>query len=177
MHRENVKRIEDRIVSLHKPEVRPIKRGKAGKDVEFGPKASLNHVGAFTFLDRLSTDNFNESGDVASQLANYEDRFGRKPPYVVGDRIYGTNDNRKLLEDNDIRDAFEPLGRKPRDACTASRWRKRKRRERNRIEGAFGHVKNHFGLDCIKYSIEGGDELWVRLCLMAANLKTAVSMV
>ena len=90
MHRENVKRIEDRIVSLHKPRVRPIKRGKAGKDVEFGPKASLSHVGAFTFLDRLSTDNFNESGDIALQLANYEDRFGKKPSYVVGDRIYGT---------------------------------------------------------------------------------------
>ena len=177
MHRENVKRIDDRIVSLHKPQVRPIKRGKAGKDVEFGPKASLSHVGAFTFLDRLSTDNFNESCDVALQLANYEDRFGNKPPYVVGDRIYGTKDNRKLLDDSIIRDAFEPRGRKPRDERPADRWRKRKRRERNRIEGAFGHVKNHFGLDRIKYSIEGSDELWVRLGLMAANLKTAVSKV
>lgn len=177
MHRENVKRIDDRIVSLHKPQVRPIKRGKSGKDVEFGPKASLSHVGAFTFLDRLSTDNFNESGDVALQLANYENRFGNKPPYVVGDRIYGTSDNRKLLKDNAIRDAFEPRGRKPRDERPADRWRKRKRKERNRIEGAFGHVKNHFGLDRIKYSIEGGDELWVRLGLMVANLKTAVSKV
>jgi len=177
MHRENVKRIEDRIVSLHKPRVRPIKRGKAGKDVEFGPKASLSHVGAYTFLDRLSTDNFNESGDVALQLANYEDRFGKKPPYVVGDRIYGTKDNRKLLKDEEIRDAFEPRGRKPLDERPADRWRKRKRKERNRIEGAFGHFKNHFGLDRIKYSIEDGDELWVRLGLMAANLKTAVTMV
>jgi IS5 family transposase len=178
MHRENVKRIEDRIVSLHKPQVRPIKRGKAGKDVEFGPKASLSHVGAFTFLDRLSSDNFNESGDVALQLANYEELFGVKPPYIVGDRIYGTKDNRKLLKDEEIRDAFEPRGRKPKDENTSDhQWRKRKRKERNRIEGAFGHFKNHFGLDRIKYSIEGGDELWVRLGLMAANLKTAVANV
>jgi len=177
MYRDRVKRIDDRIVSLHKPQVRPIKRGKAGKDVEFGPKASLSHVGSYTFLDRLSSDNFNESGDVKMQLANYEHRFGNKPPYAVGDRIYGTNANRKLLKDEGIRDAFEPRGRKASGGSSPDRWRKRKRRERNRIEGAFGNVKNHYGLDRIKYCIDGGDELWVRLGLMAANLKTAVKAV
>jgi len=177
MYREKVNRIDDRIVSLHKPQVRPIKRGKAGRDVEFGPKASLSHIGAFTFLDHISTDNFNESGDVEMQLANYEDRFGSKPPYVVGDRIYGTVDNRNLLKGKSIRNAFEPRGRKPQQESSPDRWRKRKRRERNRIEGAIGNGKNHYGLDRIKYSIETGDELWVRLGLMAANLKTAVAKV
>jgi len=76
-----------------------------------------------------------------------------------------------------IRDAFEPRGRKPQQEGSSDRWRKRKRRERNRIEGAIGHGKNHYGLDRIRYSIETGDELWVRLGLMAANLKTAVAKV
>ena len=102
---------------------------------------------------------------------------GDNPPYVVGDRIYGIKDNRKLLKDKSIRDAFEPRGRKPLKDKSSDRWRKRKRRERNRIEGAIGHGKNHFGLDRIKYSIDGGDELWVRLGLMAANLKTAAARV
>lgn len=175
MHTENVRRVSDRIVSLHKPQVRPIVRGKAGKNVEFGAKASLSQVGAFTFLDRFSTDNFSESGDVGLQISNYEDRFGVEPPYVVGDRAYGTNDNRNKLKEKGIRDAFEPRGRRPLNK-PPDRWRQRKRRERNRIEGAFGHLKNHFGLDRIRYSIEGGDELWVRLGLMAANLKTAVKV-
>jgi len=96
---------------------------------------------------------------------------------VVGDRIYGTKENRQLLKDSVIRDAFEPRGRKPQTERTSDRWRKRKRRERNWIEGAIGHVKNHLGLDRIKYSIESGDELWVRLGLMAANLKTTVARV
>jgi len=177
MYREGSHRVADRIVSLCRPHVRPIKRGKAGKDVEFGPKASLSYVGGFTFLDRLSSDNFNEAGDVALQLECYERRFGVKPPYVVGDRIYGTRDNRKLLKDDGIRDAFQPRGRKPRETGPVDRWRKRKRRERNRIEGAIGHGKNHYGLDRIRYSIEGGDELWVRLGLMAANLRAAVAKV
>lgn len=104
MHHANVRRVSDRIVSIHKPQVRPIKRGKGGKDVEFGPKACLSQVGDFAFLDRFSTDNFSESGDVGLQLSNYEDRFGRQPPYVVGDRAYGTNDNRNLLKKMDIAD-------------------------------------------------------------------------
>lgn len=177
MYREKVNRIDDRIVSLHKPQVRPIKRGKAGKDVEFGPKASLSHVGRFTFLDRLSSDNFNETGDVGLQLANYAQRFKDKPPYVVGDRIYGTNDNRDLLKEKGIRNAFAPRGRKPQHESTSDRWRQRKRRERNRIEGTIGNGKNHYGLERIKYAIAGGDELWIRLGFMACNLKAAVKMV
>ena len=171
-----VHHIENRIVSLHKPQVRPIKRGKLGKETEFGPKASLSHVGCFTFLDRLSSDNYNESGDVALQLANYQERFGVLPKDMVGDRIYGTNANRKFLNDNQIRDAFEPLGRKPVYDNREAGWRRRKRRERNRIEGSFGNIKNHYGLNCIRYSIAGGDELYVRLGLMAANLKAAIAI-
>jgi IS5 family transposase len=176
MYSEGVKRVVDRIVSLHKPQVRPIKRGKAGKDVEFGSKSSVSHVGGFSFLDHLSTDNFNETNDVADQLDLYKERFGKSPPYAVGDRAYGTVKNRKILQEEGIRDAFEPRGRKVKHGYS-DRWRQRKRRERNQIEGAFGNVKNHYGLNKIKYSIAGGDEIWVRLGLMAANLKKAVKMI
>jgi hypothetical protein len=175
MFNDKAHRIEDRIVSIHKPQVRPIKRGKLNKETEFGPKASLSHIGCFTFLDRLCSDNFNETGDVALQLANYQSFFRKLPPYMVGDRAYGTVTNRKLLKEHDIRNAFEPRGRKPQEDASSERWRKCKRRERNRIEGAFGNLKNHYGLDRIKYSIEGGDELWVRLGLMAANLKAVIA--
>ena len=107
---------------------------------------------------------------MADQLRQYEERFGVGPPDMTGDRIYGTHCNRKLLKEAGIRDAFEPRGRKPLAERHTDRWLKR-------IEGAIGHVKTHFGLARIKYSIEGGDELWVRLGLLAANLKTAASKV
>jgi len=42
MYEANKKSIEDRIVSLHKPYIRPIKRGKDGKGTEFGAKVSLD---------------------------------------------------------------------------------------------------------------------------------------
>lgn len=174
MYRLGVHRITGRIISLHKPWVRPIKRGKLGKETEFGPKASLSLVGGFVFLDNLSSDNFNEAGDLAQQIESYQDRFGRNPPSIVGDRIYGTKENRDLTRRSGIRDAFVPRGRKPRESGPPDRWRRQKHRERNQIEGAIGLGKSRYGLDRIKYSIPGGDELWVRLGLMAANLKTAM---
>jgi IS5 family transposase len=174
MYCQKINRIEERIVSLQRPWTRPIVRGKTGpKEVEFGPKASLSYVDGFVFLDHLSSKNFPEAARVKSQIKQYETLFGRKPPYVTADKIYGNRENRKILKQHEIRDAFEPLGRKARHQNPATKWRKQKQRERNQIEGSFGHAKNHFCLDRIKYYIENGPEIWVRLGLMSMNLQTA----
>jgi IS5 family transposase len=175
MYRRKISRIDNRIVSLHRPWTRPSVRGKSGdKKVEFGPKATLSYVDGFVFLDHISSDNFAESTRVDAHIEQYESLFGHKPPYVTADKIYGNRRNRQLLKENDIRDAFEPLGRKARKQNPSDRWRKQKQRERNQIEGIFGHAKNHFDLDKIKYYIEDGPEIWVRLGLIGMNLKTAV---
>lgn len=64
---ENKKQsIDDRIVSLSQPHIRPIVRGKAGKAVEFGAKLSASYFDGYVFLDHISWDNFNESGDLKS---------------------------------------------------------------------------------------------------------------
>jgi transposase, IS5 family len=64
MYNQHKHRIDDRIVSLSQPHVRPIVRGKAGVPVEFGAKFSASCVDGLAFLDHLSWDNFNESGDL-----------------------------------------------------------------------------------------------------------------
>jgi hypothetical protein len=45
MYRNHIHKTEDRIVSLHMPFVRPIVRGKATADVEFGAKLAINQYG------------------------------------------------------------------------------------------------------------------------------------
>ena len=178
MYRDKVHRIEDRIVSLHRPWTRPIVRGKSAiKEVEFGPKATLSYVDGFVFLDQLCSDNFPEAQRVEAQLEQYETLFGRKPSSMTADKIYGNLDNRCLLKEEEIRDAFQPLGRKASQQNPATRWRKQKQRERNRIEGLFGHAKNHLGLDKIRYYIQDGPEIWVRLGLMSMNLQAAAKRV
>ncbi len=68
MYDHNTQRIDDRIVSINKPHVRPIKRGKAGASTEFGAKISASVVDGLIFPDRISWNNFNESTDLIDQI-------------------------------------------------------------------------------------------------------------
>jgi len=65
--------IDDRIVSLSQPYIRPIVRGKAGTPVEFGAKFSASCVNRYVVLDHLSWDNFNESIDLPAQIERFID--------------------------------------------------------------------------------------------------------
>lgn len=176
MYVGKIQRCEERIVSWWREYTRPIKRGKSGaKDVEFGPKVCLSHVDGFTFLDEFNHENYSEArvDIVEKQIRNYEERFGQKPPSITGDQLYGNRENRELLKTKGIRSAFKPLGRKNESSDSKDQYMRRKQRERNRIEGDIGNVKEHYGCDGIRYWYVEGSEMWVRLGLMAKNLKAA----
>ncbi len=169
-------RIKDRIVSFCRPWVRPIKRGKNGKDVEFGAKAAMSHVDGFLFLDEINHGNFSESeiSVVKGQIEKYEERFGKKPPSFTGDKAYGSRANREFLEDLGIRTSFVRLGKKQKGAQKMDRWFKRKQKERNRIEGHFGHGKEHYRLNRMWYHGRSGSEIWTRYGILAMNLAAAL---
>jgi len=111
----NKQSIEDRIVSLSQPHIRPIVRGKAGKKVNFGAKLSASCFEGYVFLDRMSWDNFNESGDLKAQVEAYRRFTGYYPESVHADRIYRTllepsmvqRKKKQALEDERIRNAIE----------------------------------------------------------------------
>ncbi len=175
MYKRKVNRIEDRIVSFHRPYVRPIKRGKQGKKVEFGGKGALVHVGGFLFLDHFDHRAFAEENLMEAHVGGYMDRFGKLPPYVTADTKYGTLENRELMEELEVRTSFKRRGRPPKILKAQDRWFKRKQRERNRIEGSIGNSKEHYRCDRVRYSIKDGSEIWVRAGILAMNLKVAVN--
>jgi hypothetical protein len=177
MYRKKAKRIAERIVSFHRPYVRPIKRGKSGKETEFGGKGALVHVGGFMFLDHFEHSAFAEENLMAAHLLGYVERFGKVPPYISGDTKYGTEKNRELVEEVKVRASFKRRGRRRKTPDAENRWFKRKQRERNLIEGGFGNGKQHYGLHRVRYSIKDGSEVWVRAGIMGMNLKAAVKMV
>lgn len=76
MWSEKKTRVDQRIVSLSQPYVRPIVRGKAGKPTEFGAKLSVSCVDNYVFLHRLSWENFNESQDLKAQVENFKETYG-----------------------------------------------------------------------------------------------------
>ena len=49
MYEDRSHQITDRIVSISQPHVRPIVRGKSGKEVEFGAKLSVSLVNGYSF--------------------------------------------------------------------------------------------------------------------------------
>ena len=181
MYDEKTKRIADRIVSIHQPYVRPIVRGKAKAEVEFGAKLSVSLVGGYCYLERISWDAFNESGDLVSQVENFKRRFGHYPEAVIADNIYGTRENRAYLKERGIRFSGAALGRPPslteENAAELRAEKKRRKQEakiRGWIEGAFGRGKRGYGLDLIKTKTKPTSETYVAAVFFAMNLVLAL---
>ena len=115
MYENESNRIDERIVSITQPHIRPIVRGKAGKPVEFGAKLSVSCFENYVFLDHLSWDNFNESGDLQTQVEAYKNYTGYYPSSVHVDKIYRTRANRAWCKERGIRLSGPPLGRPPKN--------------------------------------------------------------
>ena len=87
MYDERKNHCEDRIVSIHQPHVRPIKRGKARAETEFGAKLSIAMVNGYADVTRISWKAYNESGDLISEVERYRERWGFYPERVLADKI------------------------------------------------------------------------------------------
>jgi len=169
----NKQSIEDRIVSLSQPHIRPIVRGKAGKSVEFGAKISASCFEGYVFLDRMSWDNFNESGDLKAQIEAYHRFTGYYPESVHADRIYRTRENRAWCKEKGIRISGPPLGRPP---ANVSKEKKKQALEderiRNAIEGKFGQGKRRFSLDRIMAKLDNTSQTAIAITFLVMNLST-----
>ena len=169
----NKQSIEDRIVSLSQPHIRPIVRGKAGKSVEFGAKLSASCFEGYVFLDRMSWENFNESGDLKAQVEAYHSFTGYYPESVHADRIYRTRSNRAWCHEKGIRISGPPLGRPP---VNVSKEKKKQALEddriRNAIEGKFGEGKRRFGLNRIMAKLDNTSQTTIAITFLVMNLST-----
>jgi IS5 family transposase len=175
MYETKTRRVDDRIVSLSQPHVRPIKRGKAGKDTEFGAKISISVIDGFSFLDRLSWDNYNESTDLADQIETYRQRFGYYPESVHADKIYRTRANRTLCNRLGIRMSGPPLGRRPQNISAADKKQATADEAiRNTVEGKFGQGKRRFGLGRIMAKLASTSAAQISLTFLVMNLELAL---
>jgi hypothetical protein len=142
MLENNAPRVDGRIISLSQPQVRPLKRGKAGRETESGAKLSLSVVDGFSFVDHLGWDNYNESLDLVEQIHTVHRRFGVYPESVHADKIYRTRANRAFCKAHGIRLGGPPLGRPPKHVSAADqRQAAADEPTRNRVEGKFGQEK------------------------------------
>jgi len=172
--------VKDRIVSIHQPYIRPMVRGKAGKDVEFGAKTSLSVVERFLYLDHLRWNPFNENLDLIAQVNKYRRRFGFFPAVVIADGIYGTQKNRQYLKQYKIRFSGKKLGRPPKEIDAIGqemeRLRKLEQGERNEVEGKIGTAKTRYGLGKVMTKTEATSENWIAMAIFSMNMATALRL-
>lgn len=156
--------IENRIVSIHQPHVRPIKRGKKNSDTEFGAKIQATLMNGFIFIDELNWEAFNEGTKLKLSVENYKKRLGYYPKKVLADKIYCTRDNRNYLKEMGIELRAKPLGR-PKALTNHVRPG-----ERNPIEGKFGQAKRGYGLDRIRAKLSSTSQSWISTIILVLNL-------
>jgi len=175
---ENKKQsIEDRIVSLSQPHVRPIVRGKASKKVEFGAKFSASSCGGYVFLDHISWDNFNESGDFKSQVEAFKIYTGYYPESVHVDKIYRTRENRAWCQERGIRMSGPPLGRPPKNVSKEDKKQASEDESiRNEIEGKFGQGKRRFSLGRVMTKLAHTSLTAIAITFLVINLSTKLSL-
>jgi len=156
--------IENRIVSIHQPHVRPIKRGKQNSDTEFGAKIQASLMDGFVFIDELNWEAFNEGSRLKLSVENYKRRLGYYPQKVLADKIYCTRENRNYLKEKGIELRAKPLGRPKALSNQVSPG------ERNPIEGKFGQAKRGYGLDKIRAKLASTSESWISTIILVLNL-------
>lgn len=162
--------IKERIVSLSKPYIRPIIRGKETKAVEFGAKVNILQVDGINFIEHLSYDAFNEGTRLISGIHLQQKLFG-KCTHQSADQIYATNANRKYCTQNKIANNFIPKGKqKPQHAEQSAILRKTLNVARGTIlEGSFGNEKNHYLLQKIPARTQATETCWIFFGIFTSN--------
>jgi transposase, IS5 family len=172
MFEEKTHSVENRIVSIHQPHIRPMVRGKQGKNVEFGAKINVSLQEGFARIDQFNYEAFNEGICLVEQIESYKKLHGHYPQVVLTDQIYLNRENRKFLKENNIRHTGKPLGRKPKEDL--NRYQKDKlkkeRGERNHIEGKFGQGKSKYNLNKIMAKLASTSESWIATIFFVMNI-------
>ena len=174
MYQTKKHQVDDRIVSLHMPFIRPIVRGKASAEVEFGAKLAISVVNGFSFMERLSFDAFNEGITLIESVENFNQRFGFYPKELFADKIYRNRENLQYCKQHGIRFSGPPLGRPTKDAELLKEQHRQERQDtgiRNAVEGKFGEGKRLYGLNRIMTHLQETSETVIAIQLLVINLE------
>lgn len=172
MYEQRSNRIDERIVSLVQPHVRPIIRGKVRVSVEFGPKLSTSCSEGFIFIDHFSWNNFNESGYLQQQAEAHKTRFGNYPQTLYADQIYRTKANRTWCKEHGIRLMGLPTEKLDKDEQVILRQQFREDEKiRNQIEGKFGQGKRRFSLSLVMAKLASTAETAIAISFLVMNLE------
>ena len=167
--------IKDRIVSLHDPDARPIRKGKLGKRTEFGFVSQLAEVtehtktGARGLILPASTELGNPAEEtlLPGTVAELE-RLGIKIREVALDGGFKPGPTNTALADLQPKTVFIAGRQEP----GSKRTQRRLRRYRTGEEGRISHLKRRYGLDRSRLKGDEGRQIWTEWAILAYNTDT-----
>ena len=169
--------IPRRIVSLAQPWVRPIVRGKAHANTEFGAKLHISLVDGYARIERLDFEPFNESEDLWRAVARYRERYGCYPERILADKIYRNRQTLAFCKEHGIRLSGPALG-KPSNNPDLTRQAKKQEYQdscdRNAVEGVFGTAKTAYGLGRVMARLQETAVCVIGVALLLFNLSKSL---
>jgi len=171
MYDQQTHSVEDRIVSLSRPFIRPIVRGKAGKPVEFGAKLDISVSDGWTRLEVLSFDAYNEALNLKDMVERYRARTGRYPSRILADKIYRNRDNLAFCKLHHIRLSGPALGRPKKDGIRDKKRDYRDECERVEVERRFSLAKRKCGMGLIVTKLEETISHSIAMSVIMLNLR------
>lgn len=162
--------IPNRIVSVSKPYVRPIVRGKESKSVEFGAKCNNILIDGISFIEKISFNAFNEGTRIKHCVSLAHKLTGVDVKKMGGDQGYSGNSNRTFCKKNKIETSFSQKGRTCNNEAKNAIKRELARVRSSMMEGSFGTQKEHYGLRKIVARIKSTEILLIFFGIHTANV-------
>ena len=162
--------IPNRIVSVSKPYVKPIVRGKETKGVEFGAKCNNILIDEISFIEKLPFNAFNEGTRLKHCVSLAQKLTGEPVKKIGGDQGYSGNDNRTFCQENKIETSFTQKGRTGKNEFKNATKRKLARIRATAMEGSFGTQKEHYGLRKIAARIKSTEIMLIFFGIHTANV-------
>ena len=163
--------IPDRIVSISKPYVRPIVRGKEVKNVEFGAKCNNILVDGISFIEKLSFNAFSEGTRLEHCIKMHRRLFKVDVKKIGGDTGYAGTANRNLCKEMGIQTSFVNRGRPTNEKQEKDYVRQELARVRaTAMEGSFGTQKEHYAMRRIKARKKKTEILYIFFGIHTANI-------
>lgn len=162
--------IPNRIVSLAKPYVRLIVRGKEVKNVEFGAKCNNILVDGISFIEKLSFNAFNEGTRLQHCIKMHKRLFGVDVKKIGVDTSYAGTANRDFCKEKDIQTSFVKRGRPSQEKKKDFVRQELARVRATAMEGSFGTQKEHYGMRRIKARKKETEMLYIFFGIHAVNV-------
>ena len=173
MYQNKVHSVENRIVSISQPWIRPIVRGKTKAPVEFGAKFDLSvDDSGLGRIEKISYDAYNESTVLVEAVERFRERTDHYPERLLADQIYRTRDNRNFCKLHGIRLSGPKLGR-PSITKQSAKEKKQEYQDntdRIEVERSFSLSKRCYGMDLIRTKLYDTTLTSIALSVFVTNL-------